>query len=59
MTQNSIMPPPGIRFATDRQGGPVEWPLDGPGPHMILTGETGMGASSTARVIAACGACRG
>ena len=53
MTQTSIMPQPGIRFATDRQGGPVEWPLDGPGPHMILTGATGMGASSTARVIAA------
>lgn len=47
---------PGIRFATDRQGSPVEWLLDGPEPHMILTGATGRGASTTARVVAAAAA---
>ena len=53
MTQTSPAPALGIRFATDRLGGPVEWLLEGPEPHMILTGATGMGASSTARVVAA------
>lgn len=52
MTETSIAPRAGIRFATDRRGGPVEWQLEGPEPHMILTGGTGMGTSSTARVIA-------
>jgi hypothetical protein len=42
-----------IRFATDEHGRPVEWPLRGPVPHMVVVGDSGSGVSATIRAIAA------
>src|SRR5262249_38452820 len=59
MTPAKTAPRTLIPFATDGQGGAVEWPLDDPAPQMLLTGVTGSSVSSTAAAIAIGAARRG